>query len=174
MRVDQRPTVDLAAIDFSKLVAGPEQIQANIPHRGDMLLLDGVVLVDPGQKLIVGFKDARPDEFWVKGHFPKFAVMPGVLMCEAAAQLTSYYMYDQKIVKPDQVIGLGGIDESRFRGLVRPGDRLALVGYASKATARMTRFAVTGYVARAGKFDVVFETTLLGVSLGTFEDLLRA
>lgn len=174
MRVDQTPAVDLAAIDFGTLVAGPAEIQAVNPHRYEMLLLDGVAVVDPARKLIVGFKDLGPDSFWVRGHFPRYAVMPGVLMVEAAAQMTSFYMYHQKIVKPEQVIGLGGIDETRFRGLVRPGDRLVLVGVAAKATARMTRFAVTGHVKRGDQYELAFETTLLGVALGTFEDLLRA
>lgn len=174
MRVDQRPAVDLAALDFANPVAGPAEIQALNAHRGGMVLLDGIVRIDPDHKTIVGYKDVRADEFWAAGHFPQFAVLPGVLMCEAAAQLTSFYMYHQKIVKPEQVIGLGGIDETRFRGMVRPGDRLVMVGTAAKATARMTKFAATGYVKRAGVFEAVFETSLLGVTLGTFEDLLGA
>ena len=62
-------------------------------------MLDGIVLIDPGRHLIVGYKDVRPDEFWVRGHMPGFPLLPGVLMCEAAAQLSCYYAVSQKVVR---------------------------------------------------------------------------
>jgi 3-hydroxyacyl-[acyl-carrier-protein] dehydratase len=170
----QPPVVDLDALDFTRLLADQEQVLAVNPHRHELVLLTGIVAIDAEKHTIVGFKDLGPDEFWVRGHFPKFPVMPGVLMCEAAAQLTSYYMYHQKIVPPDKLVGLGGIESARFRAPVRPGDRLVLVGVGKRTSPKLTRFEVNGYVRRAGTHDLAFEATILGVTLGTLEDLLRA
>lgn len=170
----EQPHVDLAALDFTRLAAGPAEIQALNPHRGAMVLLDGIVSIDAERQVIVGFKDVRADEFWASGHFPQYPVMPGVLMCEAAAQLTSFYMYNQQIVPRDRLVGLGGIEDARFREQVRPGDRLILVGVGRRTAARLTRFEIRGYVARDGKFEQAFETTILGVTLKPIEEMLRA
>ena len=170
----QSPVVDLEAMDFNHRIADQEQILAINPHRYEFVLLSGIVSLDPIRHVIVGYKDLSHDEFWARGHFPKFPVMPGVLMCEAGAQLTSFYMYHQKIVPPDRLVGLGGIETARFREPVRPGDRLILVGGGKRLGARLTKFEVTGHVKRGDKFAVAFETTILGVMLGSWEDLLRA
>ena len=80
--------------------------------------------------MIVGYKDLTDTEFWVRGHMPGFPLMPGVLMCEAAAQLCSYYYINHKIGEPGRAARLGGLDEARFLRQVRPGDRLVMVGTA--------------------------------------------
>ena len=67
----------------------------------------------------------RHDEFWAHGHMPGMPLMPGVIMCEAAAQLSSYYTLKNKLM--EGVIGFGGMDEVRFRGVVRPGDRFVIM-----------------------------------------------
>lgn len=174
MPADDVPAVDLEAIDFSKLIADRAGIEAVNPHRHEMLLLSGIVSIDDDKKIIVGYKDLGDDEFWARGHFPKFAVMPGVLMCEAAAQLTSFYMYQRGIVPAERLVGLGGIETARFREPVRPGDRLVLVGVGRRIGNRLTKFDVTGHVKKKGQYDVAFEATILGVTLGTWEDLKRA
>ncbi|QEL20390.1 3-hydroxyacyl-ACP dehydratase FabZ family protein [Limnoglobus roseus] len=170
----ENPLVDLAALDFTRPLVDRDGVLALNPHRGAMVLLDGIVSIDGERKVIVGYKDVTADEFWASGHFPNFPVMPGVLMCEAAAQLTSFYMYQQKIVAADRLVGLGGIEETRFREPVRPGDRLILVGLGRRTAPRLTRFEVKGYVSRAGTFESVFETTIMGVTLGTLKDLIGA
>jgi 3-hydroxyacyl-[acyl-carrier-protein] dehydratase len=73
----------------------------------------------------VGYKDVTRDEFWVRGHFPAVPLMPGVLMCEAAAQLSSYYTQKHNLLEA-QVIGFGGMEDVRFREPVVPGDRLVI------------------------------------------------
>jgi 3-hydroxyacyl-[acyl-carrier-protein] dehydratase len=135
-----------------------------------MELLTAVVLLDPVRKLIVGYKDVRPDEFWVRGHMPAFPLMPGVLMCEAAAQLCCFYNVTQKVTDPGVLMGLGGIEEARFLRPVRPGDRLVLVGHGLKVHRRMTKFHTFGYVNN----EKVFETKVVGVPIGKWEDLTGA
>ena len=70
---------DLGQIDFSKVVADTEAIRKVNPQRFEMQQLDAVLLLDPAAKLIIGYKDVRHDEFWIRGHMPGFPLLPGVL-----------------------------------------------------------------------------------------------
>src|SRR5438034_9862034 len=96
------------------------------PQRFEMEQLTAIVHVDTSRHLIVGYKDVRADEFWVRGHMPGFPLLPGVLMCEAAAQLCGYYI-SVYAPMPSDFIGFGGMESVRFRGQVSPGERLVLV-----------------------------------------------
>lgn len=160
------PHCDLATINFDRVLAGPDAIREYLPHRGHMEMLSGIVFVDPTRQLIVGYKDVRPDEFWTTGHFPDHPIMPGVLMCEAAAQLSAYYTLSQG-VSSGVLMGLGGIENTRFRRAVRPGDRLVLVGKGSRVRPRLTQFNIQGFV----EGELAFHTDVIGVGLGRFEDL---
>src|SRR4051794_37322062 len=120
--------LDPTSIDLNRVIADRAAIRRVNPHRFDMEQLDAVVLLDPERGLIVGYKDVRPDEFWVPAHFPGRPMLPGVLMCEAAAQLGSYYAVALRVIEPEtQMLVFGGLENVRFRGVVRPGDRLVLV-----------------------------------------------
>ena len=72
-------------------------VRAVNPHRFEMEMLSAVVLLDPARKLVVGYKDLTAQDFWVRGHMPGYPLFPGVLMCEAAAQLCCYYTTSQKV-----------------------------------------------------------------------------
>lgn len=164
------PVIDPTAFDFSRPIAGIEEIRAANPHRYEFELLTGIVHVDPAAHVIVGFKQATPDDFWTRGHMPGFPLLPGVLMCEAAAQLSGYYYTTQKIGAPGVLLGLGGVDEAKFVRLVRPGERLVLVGTGIKVHRRLTRFRVQGFVGA----ERAFEAVITGVPLGKLEDLRGA
>jgi 3-hydroxyacyl-[acyl-carrier-protein] dehydratase len=151
---------DLAQLDFTRVVADGDAIRRVIPQRFEMEQLTAIVLIDPDQQLIVGYKDVRSDEFWVRGHLPDYPLMPGVLMCEAAAQLCSVFIVTQGLLQGD-FIGFGGLNDVRFRGLVRPGDRLVLVGKAKRIHRRQTIFNVQGFVAD----KMVFEADVIGVPM---------
>lgn len=163
------PHCDLAALDFSKPVADQTAIYQVLPHRHEMQLLSSILLVDEKEHLIVGYKDVASDEFWTRGHFPGFPLLPGVLMCEAAAQLCAFYTLTLNVVQ-GKLMGLGGIENTRFRRAVRPGERLVLLGKGMRVRPRMTVFNVQGYVGD----NLAFHTDVIGLPLGRWEDLTGA
>ncbi|MBA4062327.1 MAG: beta-hydroxyacyl-ACP dehydratase [Isosphaera sp.] len=162
--------VDLAALDFDHPVAGPDEIRAVNPQRYEFEMLSGIVHVDPARHVVVGFKDMAADDFWARGHMPGFPLFPGVLMCEAAAQLCGWYYTSQKVGDPGVLLGLGGLDEARFVRPVRPGERLVMVGTGVRIHRRMTRFRVAGTVGGERAFELV----VTGVPLGKLEELRGA
>src|SRR5690242_5590200 len=92
---------DLASLDAGRVLADKEAIRRVLPQRFEMEQLEAIIHLDPAAAIIVGYKDVRHDEFWVRGHMPGYPLMPGVLMCEAAAQLVSYYVISQNIMAGD-------------------------------------------------------------------------
>ena len=108
------PICDLKSLDFSKPVYSLEQIREVNPQRFEMEQLSGIIHVDQSQHLIVGYKQLTNDEFWIRGHMPGFPLMPGVVQCEAAAQLGGFYARKYDLIGGDY-LGFGGMDEVRFR-----------------------------------------------------------
>ena len=117
--------LDFGAYDVNRVVADIEEIRRHNPQRFEMEQLTAICFEDREQKIFVGYKDLGPNEFWVRGHMPGLPLMPGVIMCEAAAQLSSYYSHRFKLM--EGIIGFGGLEDVRFRGVVRPGDRFVIV-----------------------------------------------
>ena len=152
--------VDPATIDTSRVLADGEAIRRGNPQRFEMEQLDAIVHLDRDDHLIIGYKDVRDDEFWVRGHMPGYPLMPGVLMCEAAAQLSSYYCHLISLAE-GHFIGFGGMEDVRFRGVVRPGDRLVLVSKAARVNRRQTVFETQGFVGA----NMVFHARIIGVPL---------
>jgi 3-hydroxyacyl-[acyl-carrier-protein] dehydratase len=152
---------DVTTVDLSRVLADRAAIRAFNLQRFELEQLDAIVLIDPVRRLIVGYKDVRDDEFWVRGHFPNRPLLPGVLMCEAAAQLCSYFAIDQRVMAPGTMLGFGGLEEVRFRGPVRPGDRLVLAGKILRLNRRQSRFNVQGFVGG----QMVFHADVIGVAL---------
>jgi 3-hydroxyacyl-[acyl-carrier-protein] dehydratase len=157
--------VDPQTIDTSRVVLDRDGIRRYNPQRFEMEQLTAIVLLDVEQRLIVGYKDVLPDEFWVRGHMPDFPLMPGVLMCEAAAQLASCYCKAAGLFKTG-FVGFGGMEDVRFRGQVRPGDRLLLVGKGVRLHRRHSIFDVQGFV----ETNMVFHGKVLGVTIATPEE----
>ena len=111
--------------DLDHVIADIHEIRRWNKQRFEMEQLTAIVHEEHSRGLCVGYKDVTPDEFWVRGHFPGVPLMPGVLMCEAVAQLSSYYTQRHNLLDAE-VIGFGGLEEVRFREPVRPGDRLVI------------------------------------------------
>ncbi len=119
--------LDLAEIDFNHVVADLVEIRRYNPQRFEMEQLTAIVFDDYKRMVCAGYKDITDNEFWVRGHMPDMPLMPGVLMCEAAAQMCSYYAHKHKLLGECKVVGFGGLEDVRFRDPVRPGDRLIVV-----------------------------------------------
>ena len=151
---------DIAKIDTTNILADKEAIRRINPQRFEFEQLDAIIYIDNTQHIIAGYKDVRLDEFWVRGHMPDYPIMPGVLMCEAGAQICAYYFRTERIMGGD-FMGFGGLENVRFRKPVFPGDRLVLVGKATKVHRRQTICSVQGYVKEA----MVFHAEIIGVPM---------
>jgi 3-hydroxyacyl-[acyl-carrier-protein] dehydratase len=118
--------IDPSEYDLSHVLADVESIRRYNPQRFEMEQLTAIVYDDAERGICVGYKDVTSSEFWVRGHMPGMPLMPGVIMCEAAAQLCSYHVQRHDLMEAE-MIGFGGLDEVRFRGMVVPGDRLLII-----------------------------------------------
>lgn len=117
--------IDVTQLDLSHVIADIDEIRRYNPQRFEAEQLTAVVHEDKDKLLCVGYKDVTPDEFWIRGHMPGMPLMPGVIICEAAAQMCSYFTLKYDLLGC-KVVGLGGLEEVRFRDPVRPGDRLVV------------------------------------------------
>lgn len=117
--------LEFSEYDVNHVVANIEEIRRYNPQRFEMEQLTAICYEDAANHVAVGYKDLTPNEFWVRGHMPGLPLMPGVIMCESAAQLASYAVRRFKLM--DSMIGFGGMEDVRFRGVVRPGDRFVVV-----------------------------------------------
>jgi 3-hydroxyacyl-[acyl-carrier-protein] dehydratase len=103
---------------------GRAEIEEILPHREPFLLLDEVVELEPGFR-VVARKEIRDDEWYLRGHFPGNPIMPGVLMVEALAQTGAVAVLSEPSNRGKLVL-FAGIDDVRFKRIVRPGDVLEL------------------------------------------------
>ena len=101
------------------------EIMDRIPHRYPFLLVDRVVELVPGQR-IVAIKNVTINEPFFPGHFPGAPVMPGVLIIEALAQAGAVLLLTDIPDRASKLVYFTGIDEARFRRPVVPGDQLRL------------------------------------------------
>ena len=106
------------------IVLNQEQIKPIIPHRDPFLLIDEIVEMEPGVR-VVAKKYIKEDEYWFKGHFPEYPVTPGVLMIEMLAQAGAVCMLSLEEHK-GKIGLLAGVDNAKFRRQVLPGEVLTL------------------------------------------------
>jgi beta-hydroxyacyl-ACP dehydratase FabZ len=95
-----------------------------IPHRFPFLLIDKVTITEP-EKSATGIKSVSGNEPFFQGHFPEHAIMPGVLIVEAMAQVACVLLLSKPETK-DKLAFFMGMEEIKFRKPVVPGDRLEL------------------------------------------------
>src|SRR3984885_11340423 len=101
------------------------QIMAILPHRYPFLLIDRI-LESSRKKRIVAIKNVTINEPFFQGHFPDYAIMPGVLMVEAIAQTGGVLLLPEVPDHEHKLLVFSGIDRARFRKAVTPGDQLRI------------------------------------------------
>ena len=150
---------DITAIDLNRILFDQEAIRTANPQRGDMEHLNGIVHAAPEHGQIIGYKDVKPDEFWVSGHIPGRPLLPGVLMIEAGAQLASFYT--RKYIGWKGFIGFGGAEGIRFRQPVAPGCRMYILGLKTSERHHRITCKVQGLV----NGSLVFEASIIGTEV---------
>jgi 3-hydroxyacyl-[acyl-carrier-protein] dehydratase len=125
-----------------------KRIQALLPHRYPFLLVDRVISIKLGKR-IVAIKNVTINEPFFNGHFPGNPVMPGVLMVEAMAQAAALLAFESEPAKDPskpRVVYLAGVDEARFKRPVVPGDQLTLNVSIDRIVRNIGKFSCTATV----------------------------
>jgi len=151
---------DLSQIDLTgEPLFDREAICKVNPQRFEMQQLDGILWYDKEKFLILGYKDVTENEFWVRGHIPGRPLMPAVIMVEAAAQLSSFFV--KQVYEVEGFIGFASIDSAKFRATVEPGNRLYLLGHITKFKRRKYTCSVQGVI----NDTMVFESVVSGLNV---------
>jgi 3-hydroxyacyl-[acyl-carrier-protein] dehydratase len=135
-----------------------QEILEHLPHRFPMLLVDRVLEIESGKR-ILALKNVSINEPFFAGHFPGYPVMPGVLVVEALAQAAAVLSFHTLGKRPDSesVYYLVGIDDARFKRPVVPGDQLLLEATIERHARGLSKFQGRARVGDA----LVAEATLL-------------
>lgn len=126
-----------------------QQILDLMPHRYPFLLVDRIIDIVPGDK-IVALKNVTFNEHFFQGHFPDAPIMPGVLIVEAMAQAGAV-LYLESLHREDRnyIFYFMGLDKVRFRKPVVPGDQLILETKILKIRSNALKMAATATVDNA-------------------------
>ncbi|MFC1650776.1 bifunctional UDP-3-O-[3-hydroxymyristoyl] N-acetylglucosamine deacetylase/3-hydroxyacyl-ACP dehydratase [Candidatus Latescibacterota bacterium] len=141
-------------------------IKKIMPHRYPFLLVDRIIDLIPGKK-VVGIKNVTSNEPFFQGHFPERPVMPGVLLIEAMAQVGGILMLDNAETETEgKLIFFMGIDKAKFRKPVEPGDQVRFELEITKRRNTLYRMAGKGYVMD----DLVVEAELTAMVIDQKEE----
>ena len=121
-----------------------QEIMNTIPHRYPFLLVDKIIELDPGKRA-VGIKNVTMNEPFFQGHFPGRPIMPGVLICEALAQVGAVVILGDPKNKGKLAV-FTGINDFKFRHQVVPGETLRLEAELTKMRGPMGKAEVCAYV----------------------------
>ncbi len=122
------------------------QIQEMLPHRYPFLLVDKILEIEPGKR-VVGLKNVTINEAFFQGHFPGQPIMPGVLVIEAMAQVGGVLLMRTLNESAEgKIFYLTGIDRAKFRKPVLPGDQLKIEVDLLQLRSRNCRMRARAYV----------------------------
>ena len=130
----------------SGLTLDVEHIKRLLPHRAPFLFVERLCEIKPGESA-VGYKAVSYNEPYFQGHFPEFAVMPGVLIVEAMAQTAgALVVHTLNLSSEKRMVYFMTIDKARFRRPVRPGDLLRIPVRALRRRGPVWKFAGEAFV----------------------------
>ena len=127
------------------------EITAAIPHRPPMLLVDSVV--EQNEQTIHCQKTFHADEYFFQGHYPDEPIVPGVILCECAAQCGAILLSSRVGDQPGVPV-LTRMNDVKFKQIVRPGDTIDMNVTLDDVVSNA--FFLTGKVSVAGKLAVRF------------------
>lgn len=136
-----------------------KEIMGILPHRFPFLLIDRIVEVEPGKR-VVGIKNITVSEPFFQGHFPDYPIMPGVLLIEAMAQTGGVLALSSEPEKvKDKNFYFSTIDKVKFRKPVVPGDQVRFEVEVIKQRSTLWRFKGKAFVGES----IVAEGELQGI-----------
>jgi 3-hydroxyacyl-[acyl-carrier-protein] dehydratase len=139
------------------------QIMIRLPHRYPLLLIDRILALEPGER-VVGLKNVSIGEPFFVGHFPGHPIMPAVLLVEAMAQIGAVLVS----FRPDaagHITHLVSVNRMRFRRLVQPGDQLIIQVVGLRGKGRFGKAQATATVDGAVAAEGVLTYGMMRISL---------
>ncbi|AEE16140.1 3-hydroxyacyl-ACP dehydratase FabZ [Treponema brennaborense] len=121
-----------------------KDLESLLPHRSPFLFVDEIISAD--EKGSVAVRTFTDEDFFFKGHFPEYPVVPGVILIETMAQAGGAALSFQKVFAEGSLFFLGTVDKVKFRSQVRPGDTVRMEITNLRVSPRMIKQAGKAYV----------------------------
>lgn len=119
-------------------------IERLLPHRDPFLFVDTIDVTNESE--IVARHVFTTEEFFFKGHFPEYPVVPGVILCETMAQAGGAGLVKRGVMPTDALFFFATLDKVKFRNQVRPGDEVRMVVKNLRVSSRMIKQSGVAYV----------------------------